>query len=146
MYNNVSNLPSTRDRPVRAPTILAGGSDSDRYRSFAPGAHFYIQQGGLSFIGEKVDAPKKRKRQVEALSEVEGSIDADESKTEDIYQGDQRDEMLEDDEITAAEDGFMRGRDLAMKEMEEERKARRKPIIHADGKSVTLNEQQYEED
>jgi hypothetical protein len=89
---------------------------------------------------------KKRKKEVEPASEDKGLIDSDESKTEDIYEGDQRDEMLEDDEITAAEDGFMRGRDLAMKEMEEERKARRKPIIHADGSSVTLNEQQYEED
>ncbi len=72
--------------------------------------------------------------------------DADESKTEDIYEGDQRNEMLEDDEITAAEDGFMRGRDLAMKEIEDDKKARRKPMIHADGTSVTLNEEQYEED
>ncbi len=90
--------------------------------------------------------PKKRKRQVEPTPDDEGLIDVDETKTEDIYEGDQRDEMLEDDEITAAEDGFMRGRDLAMKDMEAERKARRKPIIHADGKSVTLNEKQYEED
>jgi hypothetical protein len=91
-------------------------------------------------------AAKKRKKQVTA-GPMEGSpIETDESRTEDIYEGDQRDEMLEDDEITAAEDGFMRGRDLAMKEMEEEKKARRKPDIHADGTSVTLNEQQYEED
>jgi len=90
--------------------------------------------------------PKKRKRQVEATPDAEGLIDAEETKTEDIYEGDQRDKMLEDDEITAAEDGFMRGRDMAMKEMEEERKKGRKPIIHADGTSVTLNEEQYEED
>ena len=90
--------------------------------------------------------PKKRKRQVEATPDAEGLIDTEESKTEDIYEGDQRDEMLEDDEITAAEEGFMRGRDMAMKEMEEERKKGRKPIIHADGTSVTLNEEQYEED
>jgi hypothetical protein len=56
-------------------------------------------------------------------------IDAEESKTEDIYEGAQRDEMLEDDEIAAAEDGFTRGRDMAMKEMEEERKKGRKPLI-----------------
>ena len=91
-------------------------------------------------------SPKKRKREVEATPSDEEMADADESKTEDIYEGDQRDEMLEDDEITAAEDGFMRGRDLAMKEMEDDKKARRKPIIHADGTSVTLNEEQYEED
>jgi hypothetical protein len=89
-------------------------------------------------------APKKRKGEV-ALEPIDEGL-VDEPKTEDIYEGDQRDEMLEDDEITAAEDGFMRGRDLAMKEMEGEKKARRKPIIHADGTSVTLNEQQYEED
>ena len=90
--------------------------------------------------------PKKKRRQVEEAPDDEELISVDESKTEDIYESDQRDEMLEDDEITAAEDGFMRGRDLAMKEMEEEKKARRKPIIHADGTSVSLNEQQYEED
>jgi len=109
-------------------------------------AHFYMQQGGLSFIGEKVVVQKKRKKEGESAPDDEMLNVADEEKTEDIYEGDQRDEMLEDDEITAAEDGFMRGRDLAMKEMEEDRKARRKPIIHADGKSVTLDEQQYEED
>jgi hypothetical protein len=91
-----------------------------------------------------VVAKKKKEGEVEPEPIDEGMVD--ESKTEDIYEDDQRDEMLEDDEITAAEDGFMRGRDLAMKEMEEEKKARRKPIIHADGTSVTLNEQQYEED
>ena len=91
-------------------------------------------------------SPKKRKREVETTSGNEEAADADEPKTEDIYEGDQRDEMLEDDEITAAEDGFMRGRDLAMKEMEDDKKARRKPIIHADGTSVTLDEEQYEED
>ena len=90
--------------------------------------------------------PKKRKRQVAATPDAEGLIDTEESKTEDIYEGDQRDEMLEDDEITAAEDGFMRGRDMVMKEMEEERKKGHKSIIHADGTSVTLNEEQYEED
>jgi hypothetical protein len=90
--------------------------------------------------------PKKKKREVEETPPDEELVGEEESKTEDIYEGDQRDEMLEDDEITAAEDGFMRGRDLAMKEMEQEKKARRKPIIHADGTSVTLNEQQYEED
>jgi hypothetical protein len=90
--------------------------------------------------------PKKGKRKVVATPDAEELIDAEEPKTEDIYEDDQRDEMLEDDEITAAEDGFMRGRDMAMKEMEGERKKSRKPIIHADGTSVILNEQQYEED
>ncbi|MDR1993921.1 MAG: hypothetical protein LBQ98_10615 [Nitrososphaerota archaeon] len=32
-------------------------------------------------------------------------------ETEDIYNTDEREEMLEDDEITAAEEGFMRGYD-----------------------------------
>jgi hypothetical protein len=56
------------------------------------------------------------------------------------------DEMLEDDEITAAEEGFMRNRDTAMKKMEEEMKKGRKPKILSDGISVTLNEEQHEED
>jgi hypothetical protein len=90
--------------------------------------------------------PTKKKKLVTLTSDAEGMIDAEEPKTDDIYEAEQRDEMLEEDEITAAEDGFMRGRDMAMKEIEEERKKGRKPIIHGDGTSVILNEEQYEED
>jgi hypothetical protein len=72
-------------------------------------------------------------------------IDAEELKTEDIYKSDQRDEMLEDDEIIVAEDGFMCSMDMVIKEIEEEKRKGRKPIIHADGTSLTLNEEQYEE-
>jgi hypothetical protein len=97
-------------------------------------------------MGDRVIDPKKKKREVEVTPADEELIDAEESKTEDIYENEQRDEMLEDDEITAAEDGFMRGREMAMKEMEEGKKKGRKPIIHVDGTSVTLNEEQYEED
>ena len=90
--------------------------------------------------------PKKRKRLVGLAPDAEELNDDEEPKTDDIYEDEQRDEMLEDDEITAAEDGFMRGRDMVTIEMEEERKKGRKPIIHGDGTSVTLNEEQYEED
>ncbi len=34
-----------------------------------------------------------------------------EEETDDIYNAKEREEMLDDDEITAAEEGFMRGRD-----------------------------------
>jgi hypothetical protein len=90
--------------------------------------------------------PTKKKKLATLTPDAEGLIDAEESKTDDIYEDEQRDEMLEDDEITAAEDGFMRGRDMAMKEMEGERKKGHKPIIHGDSTSVSLNEEQYEED
>jgi hypothetical protein len=91
-------------------------------------------------------SPTKTKKRVTLTPDAEVSIDGEEPKTDDIYEVEQRDEMLEDDEITAAEDGFMRGRDMAMKEMEGERKKGSKPIIHDDGTSVNLNEEQYEED
>ena len=39
-----------------------------------------------------------------------------EEETEDIYNSKEREEMLEDDEITAAEEGFMKGREEEAKQ------------------------------
>lgn len=64
-----------------------------------------------------------------------------ESETEDIYDDKQREQMLEDDEITAAENAFMEGREMKMKK---ERKAKKKG--HDDSISVELSKQEYEED
>ncbi len=62
----------------------------------------------------------------------------EEVATEDIYDDEQREEMLDDDEITAAENAFMQGR-----EMQPDKK---KHPAHKDTVSVELAEEEYEED
>jgi len=62
-------------------------------------------------------------------------------ETEDIYNDEQREEMLEDDEITAAEDGFMRGREMTPKTAK-----RLKKSSHEDSVSVELAEDDYGDD
>jgi hypothetical protein len=81
---------------------------------------------------------KKRKSRFGA---VEGSKKSEELETEDIYEDDQREEMLLDDEITAAEDGFMRGRELSRKNVKRFRRSE-----HEDSVSVALAEEDYEDD
>jgi hypothetical protein len=61
-----------------------------------------------------------------------------ETETEDIYDEKQREEMLDEDEITAAENAFMQGR-----EMTPEKKRHR---THKDTVSVQLAEDEYKED
>jgi hypothetical protein len=62
----------------------------------------------------------------------------EETETEDIYDDEQREEMLDEDEITAAENAFMQGR-----EMPPDKKKR---PAHKDTVSVELAEEEYEED
>jgi hypothetical protein len=62
----------------------------------------------------------------------------EEIKTEDIYDDKQREQMLDEDEITAAENAFMQGR-----EMKPEKKKR---PTHKDTVSVELAEEEYTED
>jgi hypothetical protein len=61
-----------------------------------------------------------------------------ETETEDIYDEKQREKMLDEDEITAAENAFMQGR-----EMKPDKKKQR---AHKDTVSVELAENEYEED
>ncbi|MCG7841089.1 MAG: hypothetical protein MIO87_04155 [Methanomassiliicoccales archaeon] len=61
---------------------------------------------------------------------------------EDIYDEDVRQEMLEDDEITAAEEGFMRGWEGTV----EGGKKHKKDSHHKDTASVELAKEQYQED
>ena len=80
---------------------------------------------------------KKKNR----FDNTKGSEESDESETEDIYNDDEREEMLLDDEITAVEDGFMRGRELTS------RKAKLlKRSAHEDTVSVELAEDDYGDD
>ncbi len=64
----------------------------------------------------------------------------EEIETEDIYDDEQREKMLDDDEITAAENAFMQGR-----EMKPERRKGKKNT-HNDTVSVELVEDEYTED
>jgi hypothetical protein len=64
-----------------------------------------------------------------------------ESETEDIYDDKQREQMLEDDEITAAENAFMEGR-----EMKNKKERKTKKTGHDDSISVELSKKEYEED
>jgi hypothetical protein len=72
---------------------------------------------------------------------VEDYKESEELETEDIYDGDQREEMFLDDEITAAEDDFMLGRELSGKNVK--RFGRSK---HEDSVSAELAEDDYEDD
>ena len=65
----------------------------------------------------------------------------DDTETEDIYNEKERDKMLEEDEITEAEEGFMEGTEKA------EGKSRQMPSKkHTDTTSVQLAEEEYRED
>jgi hypothetical protein len=61
-----------------------------------------------------------------------------ETETEDIYDEKQREEMLDEDEITAAENAFMQGREMTPE--------KKKHATHKDTVSVELAENEYEED
>jgi hypothetical protein len=83
---------------------------------------------------------KKRRKKLE--SDSEKFVYEKNEKPEDIYDDDSRQEMLEDDEITAAEEGFMRGWDGTV----EGGKKHKKDSDHKDMASVELVKEQYEED
>jgi hypothetical protein len=87
---------------------------------------------------EGVCLGKKRKPPRHFTSDVE---EKDVTETEDIYDDTERERMLEEDEITAAENAFMEGREVADKKMR-----RRKKVSHDDSVSVELAEEDYRED
>jgi hypothetical protein len=65
----------------------------------------------------------------------------DETETEDIYDDEQREKMLDEDEITAAENAFMQGREMNPKKRKDSKKA-----SHNDSVSVELAQEEYTED
>jgi hypothetical protein len=67
---------------------------------------------------------------------------AQETDTEDIYDDEQREEMLDEDEITASENGFMQGRE----QEPEKRKSQKQKTSHDDSVSVELSKDAYQED
>lgn len=66
-----------------------------------------------------------------------------EEETEDIYNSQEREEMLEDDEITAAEAGFMRGREETTSNKKQTGK---NALSHDDSISVELAKEDAEDD
>jgi hypothetical protein len=84
---------------------------------------------------------KKRKMKHVDSDDVEKS--KEETETEDIYDDEQREKMLDDDEITAAEEGFMKGRD---DEGPSKKETRKNAISHDDQVSVELAKEDSEED
>lgn len=64
-----------------------------------------------------------------------------EVETMDIYNDDQRNEMLKTDEITAAENAFMEGREMKPKDIKKVKKS-----THSDTVSVELAKEEYTED
>jgi hypothetical protein len=68
----------------------------------------------------------------------------DEDETMDVYDDEQLEEMLENDEITEAEYSFMLGREKIGKKKKKRLGLKRKE--HEDTESVELAKQEYEED
>ena len=81
---------------------------------------------------------KKRKKKRFDDSDVERQ---EEVETEDIYDEEQREKMLDEDEITAAENAFMEGREMKLKRIKKNKKT-----PHSDTVSVELAEEEYAED
>jgi len=71
-------------------------------------------------------------------------VDKQEEKadTEDIYDDDQREEMLDEDEITASENAFIQGRE----QQPEKKKNQKQTTGHDDSVSVELAKDEYQED
>ena len=66
----------------------------------------------------------------------------EEADTEDIYDDEQREEMLDEDEITASENAFMQGREQTT----EKKKNQKQKTSHDDSVSVELAKDEYQED
>jgi hypothetical protein len=83
---------------------------------------------------------KKRRMKHVGTDDVEKK--EQETDTEDIYDDEQREEMLDEDEITASENAFMQGRE----QKPEKRKSQKQKTSHDDSVSVELAKDEYQED
>jgi len=98
----------------------------------APGSNFFT--GGITDHPVDAMARMKRKRSPMPAPEeaepedVEQGHEAPSEETEDIYNEEQLDRMLKDDEITPSEYGFMVGREVSQKKKEED--PRQGPFRH----------------
>jgi len=69
--------------------------------------------------------------------------DKTEDETEDIYGTQEREQMLDEDEISAAEEGFMKGRE---QEPPSKKETRKNAVSHDDTISVELAKEDAEDD
>ena len=69
--------------------------------------------------------------------------DEKEEETEDLYDSNVRERMEDEDEITAAEEGFMKGRE---QEPPSKKETRKKSVGHADTVPVELAKEDAEDD
>ena len=95
------------------------------------------------FRGKRMSEPKKKKAPPYLYDGPSPTEEEREEETEDIYDTDTREEMLEDDEITDAEEGFMEGYE---QEPPAKKETRKKSVGHDDSISVELAKEDSEED
>jgi hypothetical protein len=87
-----------------------------------------------------VMSKQKKKLYIQPKPEDFEEAEREEEETEDIYDAKQRERMLEEDEISVAEEGFMQGRDEPPNKKETRKKS------HDDSISVELAKQDAEDD
>lgn len=80
----------------------------------------------------------KAKRKKTEYIDTDDAEQEKERETGDIYNDKQREEMLDEDEITASENAFMQGREMKTE--------KRKRTTHKDTVSVQLAEDEYKDD
>jgi hypothetical protein len=86
--------------------------------------------------------PRKYRKKPDYMVATPEKDETEQDETEDIYDSEQRERMLDEDEMTAAEEGFMRGRD----EPPEKKATRKKAVSHDDSVSVELAKEDSEDD
>jgi hypothetical protein len=83
-----------------------------------------------------------KKRKMKHVDTDDVDKQEEETETEDIYDDEQREEMLDEDEITASENAFMQGREQTT----EKKKSQKQKTSHDDSVSVELAKDEYQED
>jgi hypothetical protein len=88
--------------------------------------------------------PKARKKPAPYFNESPPLTKEEKAEeTDDIYDSEERETMLDDDELTAAEEGFMNGRE---QETPNKKEIRKNAISHDDSISVELAKEDSEDD
>jgi hypothetical protein len=83
-----------------------------------------------------------KKRKMKHVDTDDFNKHEEETYTEDIYNDEQREEMLDEDEITVSENAFMQGREQTA----EQKKGQKQRTSHDDSVSVELAKDEYQED
>jgi hypothetical protein len=114
--------------------MIAGGTNVGRGTSLC----LYPPFSPVVSLGEHMIEKRRKKPE----SDAKEFANDEDKETENIYDEDNRQDMLENDEITASEEGFMRGWDGTV----EGGKKHKKDSDHKDMASVELSKEQYKED